>query len=457
MSNQSPQLLFIYITECTRFLYWSCFKPFTFKQYLEDVNPKLNIFTNPLQYAQDFETRPKLQRYARQVAWINAIAPFFIVLFIAISYSLFSNREFQWYPTVLYFMGWWIGIIVLVSYPALQNKIESFLRIIVTLIAVTAVIANFFGLVNINSVDQVTIPIVILIGAVLSVMFSMSGGVLGVMIGVLTGLMFATTLGLMGALVGAAIIVGLLFSVLFSVLRFEKILGGTLGKVIISILASLFFAVVSSILSNISDGIIVFIVTLLTIFRVYFWLPELIWTAALAWLSPSPAKSLRFLPPYFDEVMELPLPFMSRLIIRAYHEDPIAANETLYYLTHYTNQQNVAENVKGELIADIVFRCKTAQEISLLSELLPWDTIPESQIASSDKVLIYYLKISEVVHSSINASSVKQQTEGIKKSLTMLEDVQNEFSDNETNIEINHHWQSILKEYLSLIQQSKVE
>jgi hypothetical protein len=46
------------------------------------------------------------------------------------------------------------------------------------------------------------------------------------------------------------------------------------------------------------------------------------------------ARALHYLPPRFDELIILPLPFMGELIVEAYRENPSAARETIDYLIH---------------------------------------------------------------------------------------------------------------------------
>ncbi|MHC5832892.1 MAG: AAA family ATPase, partial [Nostoc sp.] len=80
------------------------------------------------------------------------------------------------------------------------------------------------------------------------------------------------------------------------------------------------------------------------VLRVYFWLPEFLWILTLFFLSSNGRRvnCLRYLPPRFDELIILPLPFMDVMIVEAYRKNPDVARETINYLITSTNQQKVA-------------------------------------------------------------------------------------------------------------------
>lgn len=55
-----------------------------------------------------------------------------------------------------------------------------------------------------------------------------------------------------------------------------------------------------------------------------------------------PADRRRFLPPQFDQLIILPLPFLPSLIVEAHWENQAAARQTINYLITSTNQQKTA-------------------------------------------------------------------------------------------------------------------
>jgi len=74
-------------------------------------------------------------------------------------------------------------------------------------------------------------------------------------------------------------------------------------------------------------------------------------------------KSPRYLPPRFDQLIVLPLPFIGELIVEAYRENPSAARETIDYLITSTNQQNVAAQAMAGIAVDNLNRCQKLGDI----------------------------------------------------------------------------------------------
>lgn len=89
MSNKfSASSFWNYVAECVRLLYWSYFKPFTFRRWLRDINPELKPTDNINKQA-EFYINPRLRRYAGQARWLTAVVPMFAVLLVAL--SLYSD------------------------------------------------------------------------------------------------------------------------------------------------------------------------------------------------------------------------------------------------------------------------------------------------------------------------------------------------------------------------------
>lgn len=460
MPNQSLlQRFFIYVIECIQLLYWSFFKPFTFTEWLEEIHPKLKTYTNPFQYNQEFETRPKLHRYAKQFAWINAFAPFFIVILVVIPYSYFSDISFQWFFATFSFIGWWTGIIIIVFYPNFLKKVYKVWNKLMFIFFLLLISVKFIGQIDIYAIYKYTLfekCLVIftfsLIISIVDASFHTTSILLNVMVGVFCTLSAGLNFDITTIFIGIAVINGLTFSILFSVGALDRIFGSVLAIILYTILVIVLMGVIITIITNVMIGTVFVLTGIFNIFRIYFWLPELFWTIALAWLSPWPAKSLRLLPCYFDQVILLPLPFTSRLILRAYRKDPTTAIETISYLKDYTTQKYIADNVVENIIAEILFHSKTVQDISRLFELRPWDVIAQLEIKTiEDKILIDYIKISQIVNSNLKNSSVLQQKKLIEQSLIMLKNVQKKFPNHATTIQVNKSWQLILEKYQLVI------
>jgi hypothetical protein len=469
MTNTSLQRFLVYMTECARLLYWAYFKPFTLQHWLTEIHPKLNIGTNPFQERHRFASSPKLRRYAEQVTLLNLIIPLLVIIMFAIPFTLISDMPFKWAPPMFFFVGWSIGILIATILPV--NILHRIHQAIMTVIVIMFVIVSISDEQNWNWPINIfyfggQVIYTLIFGVVTGVIFGIRLSMLSVLYSTIVGL-FGMTFGmgfgeleniaynmevnvvintmkntmnniLFWFMIGLGVMFGIILSVLYSglFLTFDN----KVGSVVLGVLTSVMFGMITSMVMFVSNsavffnlmvGIVFAIVCFLGIFRVYFWLPELLWATALAWLSPCPVKALRFLPPYFDQLTMLPLPFMDRLIIRAYHDEPLAAQQTIYYMINYTNQVNAVAKVTAEILTDTIFYGKTIQDISILSELFPLDSIPHSLTKKVDEeqLIIEYLKISQVVHNALNATPIELQQEQFKKSLTMLHNLSQEMPD----------------------------
>jgi len=154
--------------------------------------------------------------------------------------------------------------------------------------------------------------------------------------------------------------------------------------------------------------------------RVYFWIPELLWMfLLLGFVSEGDeAKWLRCLPPYFDQLIHLPMPLMDSFIVKAYQQNPVAAKQTINYLIDSTNQQKVALQAMVEIAIDTLNRCQNSQDIVAITEQLAW--IPSPPPAEIGSVLPEFLAISQDVRAAENASSAYLQSEMLAAPLIKL-------------------------------------
>ena len=112
----SKAKLWSYLAECFRILYWAYFKPYTFANWLRDIHPQLKAIDNPFKMKAEFNSNPRLHRYAQQVWWITAIVPALTVLLAALIYTIIS-QELKLNLSILsnnflFIFGWWIGLLV---------------------------------------------------------------------------------------------------------------------------------------------------------------------------------------------------------------------------------------------------------------------------------------------------------------------------------------------------------
>ncbi|MFN9610241.1 MAG: AAA family ATPase, partial [Pseudanabaena sp.] len=99
-----------YVLECSQLLYQIFFQPYTLRRRLRDIHPSLDINSNPFLLRNEFVDNPDLERYAEQTWWLTAVVPVISVLLVAPIYSLFSGTIFNFLPSSLFLLGWWLGI-----------------------------------------------------------------------------------------------------------------------------------------------------------------------------------------------------------------------------------------------------------------------------------------------------------------------------------------------------------
>jgi hypothetical protein len=159
---------------------------------------------------------------------------------------------------------------------------------------------------------------------------------------------------------------------------------------------------------------------ILGVLRVYFWLPELLWIFTLFFLFPNGkwVNCLRYLPPRFDELIILPLPFMDVMIVEAYGKNPNVALETINYLITSTNQQKVAAQAISGIAVDILNRCRRFSDIVEIANQLAW--IPSLAPKELGTVLPQLLDISQNVRASQEATSLYRQYELLNVPITAL-------------------------------------
>jgi len=95
-----------YVAECVRILYWAYFKPYTFRRWLREIDPDLNLEENPFRFRDRFDENPRLRRYAGQVWWLAAVVPLLTTLFIGLAYTLLTTTSLDWTGSGYFFLGW---------------------------------------------------------------------------------------------------------------------------------------------------------------------------------------------------------------------------------------------------------------------------------------------------------------------------------------------------------------
>ncbi|MBD2388666.1 AAA family ATPase [Cylindrospermum sp. FACHB-282] len=392
MSKEHPTAkLWIYLAECVRLLYWSYFKPYTFERWLRDIHPELKPTDHAFDKRAEFRTNPRLRHYAGQVWWLTAIVPTLAVLVVAPIYTLASGETFNWVRSCPFLLGWLIGLIVARG----NNKT----RLVTFCFAfLTSVFTSRF-----------------LSGVASDVASGVAGGVVG---GVAGGVVFGVGLGVTGG-VAFGVVGGVAFGVVFGVV------GGVTSGVGLGVALGVVGCVVGILTAGVTGGQAVSMAWLLAALRFYFWLPELLWILTLFFLSRIGIQInyLRYLPPRFDEVIILPLPFMGQMIVESYRDHPTATRETIDYLISSTNQQKVAAQAILEIGRDIFSRCQRLSDIVELTHQLTWIRSPAPKEYGT--VLPQFLDICQGVRAADEATSPYRKYELLNIPIKALGELKN--------------------------------
>ena len=436
-----------YVAECTQLLYQTYFQPYTLRQKLRNIHPDLDITTNPFGLKAEFADNPALERYAQQSWWLIALTPIAAVLIFAPFYSLWATEPFDLGRSGLFLLGWWAGLwlargdsgvwsdrftklIYLVSGLIILLSVGSSLApdLMATILKPLAPV--------ITSLPSIRFLIPVAYGVALGVV---SGVAFGVAFGVVSGVAFGVANGVvLGVALG--VVSGVAFGVAFGVA-----LGVALG-VVSGVASGVAFGVASGVVLGVASGV----AWILGALRVYFWLPELLWLILLNFVVDKRhiARCLRWLPPYFDQLIYLPLPFMSEMIVEAYQQNPSAARDTIEYFTNSTNQQPVAARAMLGIAVDTLDRCRTAGDIAASGSLLNWIPLEDAAVGS---VFPEMIAISQSVNAAYQGTTPYRRLELLQKPLDDLQKLKNSLSFAEKAKfasvfgSIINHWEDTLK------------
>jgi hypothetical protein len=337
--NNSKNKFLTYIGECLRLLYWTYFKPYTFKYWLQDIHPDLRPRDNPFSKKAEFDNNPRLHRYAGQIWWINIVVPIVVTL-LFISFNFLTKNQLiyklNWFSFSLFLLCFLIGLILargnnkigwislyfltIISIIALKFNPDNIIRLAIMI--VTGFVHGFSG------GSSYPLAVTLSFSSILSIVYMLPQSYtiidepsLNLNIGLFIGILLGFNYRIFFINYNLALELLLAIAVLF----------------IIGLLVNFVFAI------GIAIGYII------SILKVYFWLIEIWWMFIqflISYFNPHNIDVyLRYTPPFFDEIIILPLPFMDEMIFKTYKTHPQVAEATLDYLIPYTNQQKLASRV----------------------------------------------------------------------------------------------------------------
>ena len=408
MSSLWNSKLWNYITQCALLLYWIYFKPYTLDKRLQDIHPDLEPDDNPYRKLKQFPDNKLLRDYAGQVFWLTAITPQLAILAVGVIYTAATQESFNWLISESYYTGWISAqIFSRYKYGFLRKNLQFIAAINLIMIVALSTWGIAWG-VTWN----------VALNVVWGVAFGVAWGVeFGVAWSIVWGVAFCVAWGVVSTVV-LGVVWGVVLGVKLGVAR-NIAWAATLGVA---------WGVVCSIAWSVAWGVASGVAFIFGVIRIYFWLPELLWVGWLFLFTPQRrfSSKLRYLPPYFDQLIHLPLPFIDTILVKGYREDPDAARETITYLTNSTNQQKIAARAIVDIALDTLSSCVTFRDIITVTEELAW--IPSPSPPEIGQVLPQFIDISRSTQSADMATSVYRKGELLKNPIDSLNQLKNSFA-----------------------------
>lgn len=416
-----------YIREYLQLVYWFYFKQYTLRRWLKDIHPELDINTNPFFLGNEFTQNTWLQQYANRMCRTNTLIVFLFLLVIPSIASSFDYISFNWIKSGL------TCIIYLVNIWLIQIRLVKQIYISKVLVGAGSCILIISILLFNSQFDLTSIGLVacILNGLIISIFCNTFCNIfipcLMTILYLSNFLFFAlgnTLTSITISIVPIAIFLERCIAIQFNSKR-------SIFIAPISIVASIVVTILIGISAkaNTINIIVLFIgvAFMFAMLRVYFWIPELIWMLGLQFFSNHNDKSylLCRLPPYFDQLIILPLPFMAKIIIKSYRQNPVAARSSIDYFITSTNQQAVAKKAMFGIGIETLNQCRYVSDI--IGSQIQLDWLPTDE-KTFGKVLPRLLEISHDIDIAYQATTAYNKLELVDRSISDLQKLQTSLS-----------------------------
>ncbi len=200
----------------------------------------------------------------------------------------------------------------------------------------------------------------------------LEGVLVGVLLGVLGYVLLGVLLGVLGDGLG-----GVLLGVLWDVL------GGVLWGVLWGVLLGVLVSVLGYVLGYVLEGVLKGVGLALGVVVGWLRLHECLLESPLAWLLgrvDADGRHLRLSPPFWHEVIRLPLPGVERQVLALARRDRQAGLAAVEYLAAYRYgwARKVAARVALRFLLESMARARTLQDLAALyRDLAPWWRLPE--------------------------------------------------------------------------------
>ncbi|MCI5151336.1 MAG: hypothetical protein D3916_18465, partial [Candidatus Electrothrix sp. MAN1_4] len=353
------------------------------------------------------------------------IVTYFYALLVEVISLFFAEpgtSQCKWFLNGSFLLGWLIGLLLIrgmeLGVPlirAVDERLGELSALLPAVIAISLGASSLFLLEKQFAHDSLIYEVAI--GGILGVMGGVSLNVvlskyIVLICGVIGGIIFSMPLEFLKTIPLTVLIYAIL-GMAYS-MQFNDMIGW-----LIAMATGIAIGIVVGVTNGVTFGVVSGVSYILGVLRFYFWLPELLWIFLLAsWPARATAK-LPWLPPQFDQLIHLPLPFMPGLIAEAYQENQVAALQSLNYLITSTNQQYVALWAIFLIAAEECRRCRTVRDISAIRDQLNW--ISDQEAAG----LTVCLDISQDVTAALEASSPYRQAQQLDKVISKIEQRRN--------------------------------
>ncbi|XCN72013.1 MAG: AAA family ATPase [Candidatus Electrothrix aestuarii] len=408
-----------YIKECLQLLYWIYFKPYTLKQHVQAICPEIaNPYEDSIyERSAKANTNLQLQRYDEQCWWLTVLVPIAAVFsYASLVEGIARLRsesivfEFDWGVTSLFMLAWLVGHLVFLGIRIIGRLSEFFIFMVVAvageLLIVTLLDITTKGLLSKEEVAMIG-------GMAFGVFGILLGGAGGVALEVAGGIASGIALGIELDMARGVMLFSLIFGVGLAVMLSMAI--SVDESVAVGVVLAMAVGFVGSLAYDALYGVVFFSCVMFSFLRIFFWLPELTWMLLLK-LSPIPViRCLPCLPPRFDQLIYLPIPFLPGFVAEAYQENQAAARQTIDYLITSTNQQKAARRAMSLISAEECKCCRTARDIAEIREQLSWlSEEPSPGLAAC-------LNISQDVTAALEASTLYRQAQQLDKVLQRID------------------------------------
>lgn len=411
-------LLLSETVEAFRLFGKSIFQPLRLAQELKEIHPDLR--DNPIPLLRLNPSNQELRRHTFRQLWASVCIPWLVTVLVAFLLEMFfpttvtskTQSGFRWSLSLFFLFAWTAGF-EWNAFRAIPDKSRLFFGFVLPAFAV-AIVWSFWG--NPASWQSILIGLLLAVTGIFGALIVMEVGMIAsVAFCLILSINLGTASGVAGAIAG--IIPGFIAISMISVIFSAQLLAAGIGS---SIITGIMVGIKGGVVIGMAFGGAVGTIFIAGVFRFWFWIPELLWTALLYILEPrvSAGWILQHIPLRYDHISHLPLP-LTNLLSKSYRKDADATLETLMFLAGNTNQFKLVANTSAVIFSERIQRAASTEAIQALTDELDWFGKPLPN--SFSRALSELMDISKNVKAALQATTpfsqhrlMQQQLENIQ-------------------------------------------